>query len=1009
MHLYIYGKKIAGSLSILILPILLLSLLLPLLTVSCVSGDPTRAAATDTASEVQNGLLPSNQEGGAAGEAATNKPAAGTAEFNPKEVLTLDPAVLHGSLENGLTYYIRSNKKPAQRLSLRLVVNAGSVLETEEQRGLAHFVEHMAFNGTEEYPKHEIIDYLEKSGMGFGPDINASTSFEQTIYELDLPTENPERLRTGIDILKEWAFHIAFEPEEVNKERQVIIEEWRGGRDASARLRDKYLPVLFRGSPYADRMPIGLVEVIESSSASDLREFYKTWYVPQHMAVIAVGDIDPAEIEFLIKEIFEPEGLKKSAGIEGASAAGARASGGNGVRPSFSIPPQENEAFVVATDPEARRSSVQVTRIHGPLDIRTAGDFRRSLATAMYREMISSRLREKTQQANPPFISAFFSIQNLLRNNGATLWAASAMEGRTEQALRELLIEDRRVRLHGFSETELTRAKENIRSWMKRQYDERDKTESGRFIGEYVSHFLDGQAAPGIEKEWELARSLLPQISLEEVHATGEGYLDQAGEYTVTVTGPEKEGLNYPTEKELREVLSETAAIEVGPYRDELAGEELVPFLSTPGKIVSEKSFPEEDYHRFDLDNGARIFYKKTDFRNEQVLFTAFSPGGASMVEDSDYFAARLAPSLIDAGGLGEFTPTQLQKLLAGSQVNVTPYIHELYEGFSGSGRPEDMEKLFQLLYLYFTDVREDEALFSSYQTRLADLLENRLSDPQTVLGDRVTSLLFEDHPRRQPLDAAAVGTITPDQVYRIFRDRFGSPSDFTFVFTGNVDPDRLKELAARYLGPLPEAAGAPKEKWIDRQVRFTRDNASVEVNVGLENKSTVYRIFPVRRPWSLEDRTALQALEQLVDIRLRETVREDAGGTYGVGVSIISEKEPLQRAMLSVNFSCDPGRVEELNGIIDAELKRLRTAPVGKEYAEKIRNILLKSLEEARETNGYWMDGIAEAQRLGLATREVFAEEQRIRAISPERLRATAESFFRDAIEVRGVLYPEE
>lgn len=945
--------------------------------------------------------------------------------------LELNPEVRHGKLENGLTYYVQQNGRPEDRVQLRLVVNAGSILEEEDERGLAHFVEHMAFNGTENYEKHAIIDYLEKTGMSFGPDINASTSFDQTIYKLDLPSGDKsaaqeDTVATGVDILKEWAFNIAFDPQEVESEKGVIIEEWRGDRGAEARMRDKYLPVLFRNSRYAERLPIGEMEIIRSAAAENLENFYKKWYRPELMAVIAVGDTDPEKMEQLIKETFGPKQADRSKQAASDTQPPERR--------SYSVPPADGREYSVVTDPESQRTQIQVLSLHEPFRLHTEQDYKKSLILGMYSEMIRARLSEKTEQSDPPYVTGYFANTNYLRNNDATVWGAIAREGQIERALTTLLEEERRISLYGFTETELQRAKKNLRSRMQRVYEEREKTESSSFASEYIRHYLNGEAAPGIEREWELTQEYLPEITLDDIKQLREQVISSGGAKTAIVTGPEKQGLDYPDEQTLKEMFSETEAAQVEPYRDELAGEQLLDELPQTGSIVSEETItipaevlgPEassaagtgaesgaeqaEDsitYHEFSLSNGARVVYRQTDYKNKEILFSAFSPGGASQVKDEDYYAASMAPAFVQAAGLGDYSSSQLRKLTAGKQAQVSPYVNELTEGFRGSARPEDLELLFQQVYLYFTAPRRDSDIFQSYRQRLQDALQNRRSDPQVLLSDTVTKLLFDDHPRRQPYTAERVAAISEEQVYRIFAERFASPEDFTFTFVGNVDPQELKRLAARYLGS-DGANGSESESWIDREVRYTESDIREEIRAGIAEKSSVSRIYAGSYDWSLQNNSSLQSLQQLLEIRLREKVREEAGGTYGVGVSVSTTRYPVERYTLSIRFNCDPERVEELNSIIDKELAALAERPVDSSYIAKVRSIRAKSLEEALRTNSFWRDKLESIRLYDLEPRSALAVHRRIEATSAESLRQAVRTYINAATTVEAVLYPD-
>lgn len=968
---------------------------------------------------------------------AASSAAAATAspQTSASSRLQLNPEVRYGTLENGLTYYVQQNGRPEDRVQLRLVVNVGSVLEEDGERGLAHFVEHMAFNGTENYEKDTIIDYLEKTGMSFGPDINASTSFDQTIYKLDLPSggetgPNTVTLETGVDILKEWAFNIAFAPEEVEKEKGVIIEEWRGARGAAARMRDEYLPVLFRNSRYAERLPIGEMDVIRSAAAEDLEDFYQKWYRPELMAVIAVGDVDTEKMEQLIKEAFGPGQADQAAGRTETSDQATEPSQ-QPERPSYSVPPADGREYAVVTDPEAQRTQIQVLSLHEPFRLHTEQDYKTSLILSMYSQMVRARLAEKTEQSDPPYVTGYFASTNYLRNNDATVWGALAREGQIQRALTALLEEERRINMYGFTENELQRAKENLRSRMQRVYEEREKTESSSFASEYIRHYLAGEAAPGIEKEWELTQKYLPEITLADIKQVRTQFVQSGGAKTAILTGPEKEGLQYPGEQELEEIFDRTESAQVEPYRDELAGDQLLNKLPEPGSIVSEETvtIPAESlgpsassaaesgadsitYHQFTLSNGAKVVYRPTDYKNEEILFSAFSPGGASQVETEDYYAAAMAASFVQAAGLGDYSPSQLRKLTAGTQAQVSPYINDLTEGFRGNARPEDLELLFQQIYLYFTAPRRDSDLFQSYQQRLQGVLENRRSNPQVLLSDTVTKLLFDDHPRRQPYTAERVAAITEEQVYRIFNERFASPGDFTFTFTGNIDPQELKRLAALYLGAAgahnQAAAGSTRESWIDRGVRYTDTDIREEIRAGIAEKSTVTRIYAGSYDWSLQNNSTLQSLQQLLQIRLREKVREEAGGTYGVGVSISPTRYPVERYTIAIRFNCDPERVEELDSIIDTELAALAERPVDPSYIDKVRNIRTKSLEEALQTNGFWRDKLESIQLYDLDPRTALAVRRRIQSTSAESLRQAVRTYINGATTIEAVLYPE-
>ncbi len=909
-----------------------------------------------------------------------------------EQILQLDSKVTHGSLQNGLEYYVRRNDKPQDRLQLRLVVDAGSVQENDEQRGLAHFVEHMAFNGTEKYAKHAIVDYLEQTGMRFGPDINAYTSFDETVYKLDLPTDDPEMIRKGVDILKEWAFRIAFDPEEVEKEKGVVVEEWRQGRGAQARMRDEYWPVLMRGAPrYAERLPIGSMETVRSTGPEELRRFYTTWYRPDNMAIVAVGDTDPQSIVSLIERYFAPVEQPET---ELPST------------PETTEPQPEQRRFVVTTDPETQNTAVRLIGFHDAFTLETVDEYRTYLARRLYREMVEERLSEKTEQREPPFVYGYFSLTSFIRPAESSVWGALAKEGEVETALRTLVWESQRVEQHGFLASELERAKDAVRSSMKHAYEEREKTESVRFAEEYVRNFLSGEAAPGIAREWELTQELLPKIGMEDISRVHDQYASRSGTETVLVTGPEKEDIDYPDRKQLRSILTDVLEEEIEPYEEKQLGKELMSWQPQPGEIVSEGSEEAGDYHYFTFDNGAKIYYKQTDFKNDEVLFSAMSPGGASLVPTEEYHAALMAPSFVAASGLGEHTPSEIRKILSGKQVKVRPYVQELHEGFRGSARPQDLQYLFQQLYLYFTAVREDENLFTSYRQRVANVLQNRRNRPEVQLSDLVTSLLFEDHPRRAPLTAEKVRKIEAEQAYRLFRERFSGAGDFTFFFVGNIAPERLKGMAARYIGSL---RSGQEEEWIERNVRYTERSAEKRITAGMASKSSVRLLYSGLYQWSLSENSLLSSLQQLLEIRLREEVREEAGGTYGVSVSASPSRYPTQEYVLRIAFSCDPGRVEELIHIIEKEIQRIAEEGVAKENVEKVRSIRRTDLEESRETNEFWRGFLESKVRHDLDPETLLDKEERIEAVGSEKLQRAVERYLLNGTRIEAVLMPED
>jgi len=931
----------------------------------------------------------------------------GSAREAREEGIPLDPTVSYGRLDNGLTYYVKKNGKPAGRLQLRLVVNAGSVLERKNERGLAHFVEHMAFNGTESYDENSIVDYLERIGMSFGPDVNAYTSFDETVYSLDLPTEKPETVKKGFDILGEWAFRIAFSPDEVEKERGVIVEEWRSGRGASARLRDEWWPVLAEGSRYAQRLPIGLMDIVRNAPPSRLEGFYERWYRPGLMAVVAVGDMEPEEAVDLIERHFggQVENIEQT-GRNGQDGTNEQAGHSNAAeRPSYSLPAPDSRRVVVATDPEASNIRVRLFGLQPSFVPRTEAEYRRSLALDLYRSMVSTRLNELTEQEDPPFINGYFSRGALVRSEDVSVWGATAYEGEVEKALRTVAQEARRVELFGFTEGELKRAKAELRRRVERAYKEKSKTNSSRFVSELVRHYLTGEASPGIDREWEMVKRMLPEITVETMERIHEEYI-RTEHKVVVVTGPEKDDLSYPSEKRIGEILDEVETSKVSPYSDDFEGTSLIGEQPEAGSILREEQIKNGDFTRLQLSNGATVIYKKTELKNDQILFSAFSEGGSSLVDTQDYYAARLAPNLVGACGLGDFSPVQLEKLLSGTQAQVSPSVRRHSEGFSGSAAPEDFELLFQQLHLYHSDLNRNESLFESYKNRLSSAIKNRRSRPAVRYQDEISRILFGDHPRVQPLTSERVEAVDMERTFEIFEERFTGAGDFTYLFVGNIAEDTLRKYAKTYIASLPSGE---EESWKDRGVAFSDEPQRSEVYAGREPKSRVTLLYTGPYEWSLERNHALSSLSYVLQIRLREAVREEAGGSYGVSVSTSTNRVPESEYVLVISFSCDPERVEELISIVETELEYVRSNELEKSYAEKVREKQRSDWEEAQQENSYWLKLLKTSERWDIPMKELLARDERIARVDVGMLRSAGEAFLSGAARLRVVLYPED
>ena len=923
---------------------------------------------------------------------AGQPPAASAATAEVREtspLLPLDPQVSSGRLENGLTWYVRPNREPEKRAMLRLVVNAGSVLEEEGELGLAHFVEHMAFNGTESFPKMEIVDFLESIGMRFGPETNAFTNYDETVYMLEVPTDDPAVVEKGVQILEEWAHRIRFDPEEVLKERPVIVEEWRLGRGADARMFDRQVPVLFQGSRYADRQPIGKVEVIQRADAAALRGFYERWYRPELMAVVAVGDFDPAWMQDTIRKHFSR----------------LRAGEAPGGRPDYPVPDHEETLYAPATDPEATASRVSIYTKRAVKPVATEADYRRQLLESLYNSMLNARLEELTKKPDNPLNRAFSFAYRSVRSSEAYVLSARVRDDRMSQALEALLAESERVRRFGFTVSELERQKASITTYMEQAYRERDNQDSSDLVRSYVDHFLEGEPAPGVEEEYRLVGALLAGIAVEEVNALGSSLLTEANR-VVLVNAPESYREKIPSEAAVLALFREARTRSLEAYRDSVAEAPLFPGRPEPAKIVRRDSVPELGLTEWRLDNGVRVLVKPTDFKEDQVLFAAFSPGGSSLVADRDYVSAVSAATIVDESGLASFDTVQLRKKLAGRAVEVSPWIGELFEGFNGQARPADLETLLQLVNLYFRLPRRDEQAFQAYRERMLTAVQNRQASPEAVFQDRVEEVFSQNHFRRRPWSPALVGEMKLDAALAVYGERFRDAGDFTFLFVGSITPEELEPLVSSYLGTLPGTGRA--ESWRDVGIRPPRGVVQSAVRKGLEPKSRVEMLFHGSFPWSLENRLRFDALAQVLDIELREAVREEAGGSYDVGAGAQVSRYPTEEFLLYAGFGCAPGEVERLTGIVLDKVRLLQTRGPKPEDVVKVREGFRRRYQTDLRTNEYWLQTLQFLAMNGEQARAVLDYERWVEGLSVDSLRALAAGAVRLDEYLRVVLLPE-
>lgn len=911
--------------------------------------------------------------------------------FAPSAPLPSDTTVVTGRLWNGLSYYVRRNAEPADRAELRLVVNAGSLLEDDDQRGLAHFVEHMAFNGTERWEQQELVNWLERVGMRFGPDVNAYTSFDETVYMLTLPTDTAGVLTTGLEVLHEWATAVVFDTVEINKERGVVVEEWRLGRGAGARMQDEHFPVLFRRSRYAERLPIGDPALLRSFDPRALRRYYDDWYRPDLMAVVAVGDFDPKEMERQIRARFSSLTPRMDART----------------RPSFPVPLGRTTQFTIATDAEATGTSVTVvSRVPSRKRTRVR-DYREGIVESLYSGMMADRLNELTQRPDAPFLGVSSFYGSLVRPVDAYMLSASVADGGVERGLAAVLTEARRVARHGFTRAELEREKADLLRTWEQIHAERSKSTSAQFAGQYVGHYLYGGPILKLDTEFALHRALLPGIRLEEVNDRARAWL-AVPDRTIMVSAPAKPEVVIPTRERLAVVVDSALRAPVEPYREDVSTAPLVARPPQPGRVVSERVVPETGITEWTLSNGVRVLLKPTDFREDELMLVGRSPGGASLVPDGNHLAAQTATAAVQVAGVGELSVTDLQKRLAGKAASVGTDLSELFEGVSGFASPRDAETMFQLVYLYLTAPRRDPQAWEAYRERARESVRNRSASPEAAFADTLTSILTGDDPRSRPLTPAAFDSISLDRALAVYRERFGDAGDFTFYLVGNLQPDSLRPLVERWLGGLPTAGR--QETWRDRGVRPPAGIVRRTVRRGVEPKARTQLVFHGPLEFGRESLADLRVLAEVLELRLRERLREDLGGTYGVGVAAGGVNEPAPRYRFLVDFGSAPERLDELTRVVFAEIERLKTeGPTPAELAKVAEAQRRKREIDVRE-NHWWLMQMMSHDRLrwelgGIGAPSAAASA----ALSAPRVQAAARRYLDTSRYVQVSLVPED
>jgi zinc protease len=860
----------------------------------------------------------------------------------PDKPIPADPNIRIGKLDNGLTYYIKANKKPEKRMELRLAVNAGSICETPGQQGLAHFCEHMCFNGTKHFPGNKMIDMMESLGVKFGADLNAYTSFDGTIYMLKVPTDSVEWINKGFQVLADWAHEVSMEDKEIDKERGVITEEWRLGLGAEDRMRKIYIPVILKGSRYAERLPIGKIDVIENCPHDTLRAFYKTWYRPDLMAVIIVGDIDPKLAEEKVKTYFDsiPKAFNPKTRLE------------------YNVPDNDEPLISVVTDKEASGYNATIFYKHPKSDNVTYTDYRNQLMRSLYTGMLNNRLQEIAHKPESPFLYAGADYGPFVsRSLDVYSLFAAAKENQIEKSIEVILIENERVHQFGFTSTELEREKKDLLSMYEKLAKESDKTESESYAEEFIRNYLTQECIPGILKEFEIVKEYLPGITLEEINKLGQEWTTDKN-MAALITAQQKEGLNVPSEQQVAEIIKSVKSKKIEAYVDKVSDIPLLSEVPVATKVIKRTDNKDFGFTELKFGNGVHMILKPTDFKNDEIVLSAFSPGGISLYPDKDVMSATLASSIITQSGLGVYDFTALQKKLSGNTAKLTPYISELCEGVNGNCSPKDLETMLQLNYLYFTKTRRDENAYNAYISRIKNMIKPVRSMPQMIFSDTLSKIVSQNSPRVIALPSEAqLNQINLDRAIAIFKDRFADASDFTYLMVGNFKVDDVIPLLEKYIGGLPSIKR--KETWKDETPPFPKGLLVVDVPKNSEPQSTVAMVWKGDFKWNEKNSQAFTMLMDILEIKCRESMREDKGEVYGVNMDGATSNIPGTAFTITARWGCSPENIKNLSKIVLDEMEKIKKDGPTEIDLNKVKETLTRERETKMKENGFWLSAL--------------------------------------------------
>ena len=907
--------------------------------------------------------------------------------------IPVDPQVRIGQLENGLTYYIRHNEEPKGQANFYIAQKVGSILEDESQRGLAHFLEHMCFNGTEHFPGNGVVKYCESIGVKFGADLNAYTSIDETVYNIDnVPVAKvPEAVDSCLWILHDWADGLLLTPEDIDGERGVIHEEWRSRQNAQMRLYEKILPVIYPNNKYAERLPIGTMEVVDNFPYQVLRDYYEKWYRPDNQGIVVVGDIDVDEVEAKIKAIFGPIQMPENPAER------------------YYVQVEDNDAPIVsmATDKEFPYAQTFIFWKHEAYPDAMKGDMNYLIykyVLGMADMMLNQRLQDMTKLPEPPFMMAQFDADEdffIAKTKKSYMGLVVCDENKLENAVAAIWREMLRAKRNGFTASEYERARSEYMSQVESDYNAREKKNSASYCRELVRNFIDNEPIMGLENQFALSQQLCPNIPVEVVNQIFSQMVEEGKNIVVAAMLPEKEGVVYPTVDEMKQMLASVAAETIEPYQDEVSDEPLMSELPKPGKIKKTTNGP-LGYAKYELSNGAVVYVKPTDFNKDQIILRAFSDGGTSLYPESEAINLKNI-GVFTEGGVGNFSSTALTKALAGKQVSARPYISLYDEGVNASSTPKDLETMFQLVYLRFTAPRTDDDAFASWKNRTRAQLVNQEAEPMSAFQDTLYKVIFNDNPRRTQMKAADLDQVDYHRIMEIAKERFANAADFIFTITGAFTIDEIRPLIEQYIASLP--AKGKSEKAVE-VLNFAPGQNEVVFAKKMEiPMAIVLYLESGKGKWDLKNSLTMDLAHQILDIIYTEEIREKEGGTYGVSTNGGYNVNPdTTEEFIQIVYQTSPEDYARLNKRIEELLAEFAQNGPSEANLQKVKDYMHKTHEENLRDNFFWANVLREYLKYDVDS--ITGYDEVLKSITAEEVRAAIEDLLNQKNESKVVMY---